>query len=189
MFAYWRGLIKGLSAAFVLLASLAVIGCGGDSDPEPVAGGEATAESSDQGADPGPSAGDPDTEGADTEDVRVITEWAEALSAGDIDAAAALFELPSVAENGLTVVRIRTTEDALAFNASLPCGAELTAAETAGEFTTATFRLLDRPGGGCGPGTGGSAMTSFVVEGGKIVEWRRVGTDPGGPGGVDGNTT
>ena len=50
-------------------------------------------------------------------------------------------------------------------------------AETQGEFTTATFRLTERPGPGtCGPGTGESAKTSFVIRDGKIVEWRRVGT-------------
>ena len=49
-------------------------------------------------------------------------------------------------------------------------------AETQGQFTTATFRLTERPGPGiCGPGTGEAAKTSFVIRDGKIVEWRRVG--------------
>lgn len=101
--------------------------------------------------------------------------WAQALSAGDLDAAAALFALPSVAENGPTL-RIATREQARLFNASLPCGAEVIGAEGEGEFTTATFKLTERPGPGrCGAGTGGEAQTTFVVEDGKIAEWRRVG--------------
>jgi hypothetical protein len=57
-------------------------------------------------------------------------------------------------------------------------------ARTSGDFTTVTFRLLERPGGDCGTGVGQRATTSFQVEDGKIVDWRRVGelppTQPGG---------
>ena len=68
------------------------------------------------------------------------------------------------------------------FNESLPCGARLIRAETAGDFTTATFHLTERPGPGlCGNGTGQTAQTSFVIRDGKIVEWRRVGL-PGARG-------
>jgi hypothetical protein len=78
-------------------------------------------------------------------------------------------------------VRIRSTEDAVRFNESLPCGARLIRAESAGEFTTATFRLTERPGpGSCGPGTGSVAKTSFVIRDGKIAQWRRVGAGGGG---------
>jgi len=112
-------------------------------------------------------------------DVRVINGWAEALSEGDVRAAAGYFALPSTAENGPTL-RIRTRDEARRFNASLPCGAALVRAESAGDFTTATFRLKERPGAGlCGPGTGATAQTTFVIEDGKIVEWRRVGTGGG----------
>ena len=110
----------------------------------------------------------------------MIEGWAQALKRGDADAAAAYFAIPSVAENGPLLVRIRNTGQAKAFNESLPCGAVVTRAESVGRFTTATFRLTERPGpGSCGPGTGGTAQTSFVIRDGKIVEWRRVGA--GGP--------
>lgn len=123
------------------------------------------------------------TAGADAADVQVIDDWARALTAGDIDAAAALFETPSVAENGITL-EIETTEQAEIFNASLPCGAKLVEAETEGDFTTATFRLTERPGPGrCGQGAGNTAQTSFVIEDGKILEWRRVGLPGGQPSG------
>jgi hypothetical protein len=114
-------------------------------------------------------------------DVEVIDGWVTSLRHGDVDAAAEYFAIPSVAENGPILVRIRSLEDARRFNESLPCGARLIRADSAGEFTTATFRLTERPGPGlCGPGTGGVAKTSFVIRDGKIAQWRRVG--PGGGG-------
>jgi hypothetical protein len=119
---------------------------------------------------------------ADPADVRVIDGWVTALRFGDVAAAAGYFAIPSVAENGPILVRIRSIEDALRFNESLPCGARLIRADSAGKFTTATFRLTERPGpGSCGPGTGSVARTSFVIRDGKIEQWRRVG--PGGGGG------
>jgi limonene-1,2-epoxide hydrolase len=120
---------------------------------------------------------------ADPGDVRVIDEWATALRRGDVDAAARYFAIPSVAENDPLLINIRNLDDARRFNESLPCGARLVRAETQGQFTTATFRLTERPGPGfCGSGTGEAAQTSFVIRGGKIVEWRRVGTGGEAPG-------
>jgi hypothetical protein len=93
-----------------------------------------------------------------------------------------------VAENGPLLLRIHSTEEAVRFNESLPCGARLIRADSAGEFTTATFRLTERPGpGSCGPGTGSVARTSFVIRDGKIAQWRRVGAGSGG-GRVPGTT-
>jgi hypothetical protein len=148
----------------VALLALAVGGCGTNT-------GETTNGSEHQ------IAGD-----ADPADVQVIDGWVTALRHGDIDAAAGYFAIPSVAENGPVLLHINDTEDARRFNESLPCGARLIRAETAGAFTTATFRLTERPGPGlCGAGTGGIAKTSFVIRDGKIAQWRRVG--PGGGGG------
>jgi limonene-1,2-epoxide hydrolase len=118
---------------------------------------------------------------ADPGDVRVIDAWVTALRRGNVDAAARYFAIPSVAENGV-LVRIRSLDDARRFNESLPCGARLIRAETAGDFTTATFRLTERPGPGvCGNGAGQTAKTSFVIRNGKIAQWRRVG-QPGAQG-------
>lgn len=161
-------MIKGLLGLLALLATLAVTGCSEGDGTTP------SAERTDGAA--------PDVAAADPEDVAVITGWVDTLAVGDVEGAARYFALPSIAENGPLVIRIRSLEDAVAFNESLPCGAELSSAETAGDFTAATFRLLERPGGDCGSGTGGTAATSFVIEDGKIVEWRRVGA--GGSGGA-----
>ena len=118
---------------------------------------------------------------ANPADVHVIDGWVTALRRGDVGAAAGYFAIPSVAENGPVLLHIKSVQDARHFNESLPCGARLIHAETAGQFTTATFRLTERPGPGiCGPGTGGIAKTSFVIHDGKIAEWRRVGAGGGG---------
>lgn len=112
--------------------------------------------------------------GADAADVEVIDEWAKTLTEGDIDGAAELFALPSLAQNGATL-RIESLDEAKLFNSSLPCGAVLIEATADGDFTVATFRLTERPGPGvCGSGTDGEAQTAFKIEDGKIAEWRRV---------------
>ncbi|MGH2987799.1 MAG: nuclear transport factor 2 family protein [Solirubrobacterales bacterium] len=114
--------------------------------------------------------------GADPAEAQVIDDWARTLSEGDVDGAARYFAIPSVAENGPTLIRIRDLDDARLFNATLPCGAELVRAESEGDFVVATFRLTERPGPGtCGDGAGGAAQTAFVIEDGRIAEWRRVG--------------
>jgi len=119
--------------------------------------------------------------GAKAADVEVIQGWAAALDRGDLSAAASYFALPSTAENGPLLLHIKTRREARAFNATLPCGARVIRAASAGNFTTATFRLGERPGpGSCGPGSGSLARTSFVIRSGKIVQWRRVGAG-GGP--------
>ena len=148
----------------LLLVVLLLFGCDGDDEPA----------SNEDGSPPGEIAGD-----AEAADVRVIEEWANTLRHGDVAEAARFFAIPSVAENGPTLIRIESITDARVFNASLPCGARLIGAEDEGEFTVATFRLTERPGPGvCGLGTGGTAQTAFVIEGAKIAEWRRV--DAGG---------
>jgi hypothetical protein len=142
-----------------IAAVLAISSCGGD-----------------QGL-PDTSESDQSTEAAELEgptgDVEVIRTWAEELTESDIEAAAEFFAIPSQAENGLTY-DIETKEDAEFFNESLPCGATLEETSVEGKFITATFELTDRPGVGPCPGSGNLAQTSFVIEDGAIVEWRRV---------------
>lgn len=146
------------------LLGLVVSGCGG--------GGQAASSSTASSV-----AGD-----ADPGDVQVIDSWVTALRRGDVEGAAGYFAIPSVAENGPILLHIKSIDQARLFNRSLPCGATLIRAETAGQFTTATFRLTERPGPGtCGPGDGQVAQTSFVIRDGKIVQWRRVGGGPQTP--------
>lgn len=154
------------AAALVLAALLAMAGCGSGDGTDTVAAEAA----------------------ADSGDVAVIEGWAKALASGDERAAAGYFAIPSTAENGPLLTSIDSRADAIAFNRSLPCGAEVVSAQTTGELTTATFRLSDRPGGDCGSGAGATASTTFDIEDGKIVEWRRVDDAPA-PGSGDGEGT
>jgi limonene-1,2-epoxide hydrolase len=166
-FSYLTAVRPALLATCIAMVLLAA--CGGDSDPGSAHSSDAVSEA--QQAHAAEIPGD-----AAHEDVAVISAWADTLREGDVEGAAEFFALPSVAVNGGLMLRIRTVEDAVAFNESLPCGAELIRAEGAGEIVTATFRLTERPGPGtCGPGTGELAQTAFEITDGEIVEWRRVG--------------
>lgn len=150
--------LMGLRAAALLaLAAAALAACGGDSDGDRASNV------------PGH---------ADSADLEVIQGWVTSLRRGDVHEAASYFALPSVAQNGPALVRIRDRDDAELFNRSLPCGAVLIRAEMDGELTIATFRLTERPGpGACGAGTGELARTSFRIDDGLILEWRRVPVD------------
>jgi hypothetical protein len=177
MFAHAPNIFKRLFGFVAVLAAFAAFGCGSDADQGPGEAAETSA--AERSAPP-----EPDVAGADPEELEVVSGWIAALSEGDVEAAAGYFALPSTAQNGSLLVRIRDEADAVAFNESLPCGGEVVSAETVGDFTTVTFRLTERPGGGCGEGAGGTASTSFVIEDGKIAEWRRVREDgqPSGSG-------
>jgi hypothetical protein len=138
----------------VAAIAAAALGCGGGDD------------GSDSNEIPG---------GADSEAAEVIRDWADDLRGGDLDAAADHFRLPSLAQNGTPPIQLSTRGEVRAFNASLPCGAELTEAEQHGRFTIATFELTERPGAGeCGTGVGEKAKTAFVIEDGLITRWIRV---------------
>jgi hypothetical protein len=157
-----------------MAACLVMPACGGSDDPAAPAD-EVAAETTDPAAIPGDAA---------PEDVEVINGWVTSLAAGDVDKAATYFAIPSVAENGGVLLEIESVGEARLFNESLPCGAELIHAASQGDFTTATFQLKERPGPGfCGPGKDSEAKTAFVIEDGKIVEWRRVGVVPQAPSG------
>ncbi len=159
--------------ATALLATLAVAGCGDGTQQTTIPGTITESEV------PG---------GADAEDVDVIQGWVETLAQGDVDSAAEYFAIPSVAENGPALLRIDDLDEARRFNESLPCGAKLIEATPNGEFTEATFRLSERPGlGSCGEGAGHLAMTAFLIKDGKIVEWRRLPSEPRVP--IDGAAT
>lgn len=116
--------------------------------------------------------------GADPEAVQVIDDWSQTLSEGDVEGAADYFAVPSIAQNGTPPLDLDSRDDVIAFNEALPCGAELVEATEEDDFIVATFELTDRPGGGCGPGVGGEAKTAFVIEDGKIAEWRRAADEP-----------
>lgn len=156
-------------ALIALLAALLVAGCGGGD------GSEGEADGTVEEAEPAVP-GD-----ADPEEAEVIRDWADALREGDPEAAAEFFDIPSIVQNGTPPLPLTSREELIAFNRSLPCGAELTRAEEEGRYTVATFELTERPGPGeCGDGVGATARTAFAIRRGLIVEWRRVpDSEPG----------
>ena len=110
----------------------------------------------------------------------MIVGWAKAESSGDNEAAADYFAIPSLAQNGVTV-HIADRDDAQRFSASLPCGAILEEAVEDGRYVIATFRLGEKANSNaCGDGAGQTARTAFLIENGKIVEWRRVANEDEG---------
>jgi len=113
----------------------------------------------------------------------VIRAWADTLRRGDVKRAASYFALPVLVSNGTPALKLSTRAQVRAFNASLSCGARVLKTSSAGRYTTAEFVLTERPGPGrCGSGTGQRARVTFVVRDGKIVQWRRVSSDPEPPG-------
>lgn len=174
-------MIQALRAAVVILcmhrrvraaaAALCVVCLGGCSHDQPAASGR-------PGTRP---AAPPATRGtpARPRETAVIRAWADTLRAGRVAAAASYFTVPAVAANGGPAINLLTRRDVRLFNASLPCGAVLLSTRRISRYTVATFRLTDRPGGGCGPGAGQKAAAAFVFSRGKIAEWRRVPLPPG----------
>jgi hypothetical protein len=122
--------------------------------------------------------------------VRVIRAWSAALRQGDVNGAARYFALPSEFINGPgDAVVIHNEGEAQAVNATLPCGAVLISTERHGRYVSALFRLTNRPGGGCGTGTGQLARTDFIIAKGRIVEWVRADAGGAPPGPVAPPTT
>jgi hypothetical protein len=152
------------AAVAVSLAAVGAVGCGGhDKANAPTVRSEA------------PSGPHVRAAPARPRDVALIRRWADTLRAGRVTAAARLFHLPALVENGTGELALPTAAAAREFNASLPCGAELLRAKRVrGGYTIAIFRLTDRPGGGCVTGTGHQAATAFRFRNGLISEWRRV---------------
>jgi len=119
--------------------------------------------------------------GGERRAIEVIRGWSEALRLGDIDRASSFWGLPAKIQNATPVLTLRSRDDVRAFNLSLTCGAILTAAGKAKEFTILKMRLAARRGADCGSGVGKPARTAIRVEGDKIVEWYRLPDDPEAP--------
>jgi hypothetical protein len=104
----------------------------------------------------------------------IVRAWSQALNAGDNEAAAELFAPGAQIVQGGTTVRLETHEDAVAWNASLPCSGEIVRVETEGDSVTATFLLDDRSTSPC-DAPGAEATATFQIEDGKIVLWHQLG--------------
>jgi hypothetical protein len=179
-------MLAGRRITVALIAALAVagvVGCG--------SGGGSKTSTTVAADDPGPvparsdlalPANVPDrpTGPAAAEARRVIRAWLRALRSGNVVRASHYFAIPSKFQNSTPVLTIDSQIEREAVNRSLSCGAIATDMGAAGKYTIVTFKLTDRPGGECGPGTGGRARSAIRVAGGKITEWYRLPTVPGG---------
>jgi len=127
--------------------------------------------------------------GGERKSIEVIRGWTDALREGNIDRASMFWGLPAKIQNATPVLTLRSRDDVRAFNLSLVCGAILTAAGKAKQFTILKMRLAQRRGAHCGKGTGKQARTAIRVHDGKIVEWYRLPDDPELPGAQQGPAT
>ncbi len=128
----------------------------------------------------GAGAGDPAA-------IKVIRLWSEAVRRSDVDAASALWAVPSKVQNGTPVLTLASDREVRAFNSSLSCGSQLVSGLGAkgSPFIVAVFKLTKRPGADCGSGIGNDARTAIRVRAGKIVEWYRLPDEPADPDAPD----
>ena len=110
----------------------------------------------------------------------VVRAWSEALNQDDNDTAGALFARGAEIVQDGHVLTLRTHDQAVAWNAALPCSGRIISIHSHGQTATATFLLGDRRHSRCdGPGERATAI--FKVVRGKIVLWHQTG--PSGPSG------
>ena len=109
---------------------------------------------------------------------RVIRGWLLSLERQDYEQAAYYFAANALIDQGRPY-RLRTKSDAFAFNAGLPCRADLIRLKGGGHahHVLATFRLRAGPGGPCS----GLTRVRYTIQKGKFTEWRQLPDEPSGP--------
>jgi limonene-1,2-epoxide hydrolase len=109
----------------------------------------------------------------------VVRAWSQALNEGDNDTAGKLFAPGAQVIQGGSVLTLKTQQDAVAWNAALPCSGRILSIRSRGQTATATFLLGNRPHNTCdGPGQRATAIVKVIR--GKIVLWHQTG-QPGAP--------
>jgi hypothetical protein len=107
---------------------------------------------------------------------RVIRGWLLALERQDYEQAAYYFAPNALIDQGRPF-RLRTPAEAINFNASLPCGADLVRLKDEGRRVLAAFRLRAGPGGRCS----GVVRVRYTIRRGKFTEWRQLPNASPGP--------
>jgi hypothetical protein len=144
-----------------LLAIAAFAGCDSSSD-------EAERTSPDEAARTSPSP-PPSREQAALEE-RAVRGWVTAVARRDYDEAALYFAPGAIVDQGRPI-RLPNAEAARAFNASLPCAADLVDFEDEpGPKALASFRLRAGPGGPCA----GVVEVRFTIRNGRFRVWRQL---------------
>ena len=110
----------------------------------------------------------------------VVRAWSQALNTDDNNRAADLFAPDAEVVQSGRVLTLRTHQDAVAWNAALPCSGRIISIEARGATARATFLLGDRRHSKCdGPGQHATAI--FKVVKGKIVLWHQTPAPTPGP--------
>ena len=110
----------------------------------------------------------------------VVRAWSHAVNTDDNETAAKLFAPGAEIVQPGTVLTLETHQQAVAWNAALPCSGEIVRISAAGDTVTATFRLGDRRTSKC-DGPGERATTVVRVKDGKIVLWHQTAARRGPP--------
>jgi hypothetical protein len=115
---------------------------------------------------------EPDPDPLHSYDGRVIRGWLLALERQDYEQAAYYFAPGALIDQGRPY-RLRTPKQAIGFNASLPCRADLVRLKGGGAHVLATFRLRAGPAGNCS----GHVRVRYTIRKGKFTEWRQLPDD------------
>jgi limonene-1,2-epoxide hydrolase len=113
----------------------------------------------------------------------VVRAWSQELNTGDNAGAAKLFAPGAEVVQGQGELKLRTLQDAIAWNAALPCSGRIVSIHSDGDTATATFVLGNREEQKC-DGPGQKATAIFRVKKGKIVLWHQTNgetLEPAGP--------
>jgi hypothetical protein len=113
----------------------------------------------------------------------VVRNWSEALNADDNDGAADLFASGAeVVQAGMSY-RLTRHDEAVRWNAALPCNGKIVELEVDEDEVTAVFVLSDSKTMPCdAPGARTTAI--FTVRDGKIVRWEQPSGGAPAPGDV-----
>jgi hypothetical protein len=106
-------------------------------------------------------------------DERLIQAWIAALQIDDYERAASYFARGAIVDQGVPE-RLKTRRDAIRFNRSLPCRAEVVDVDDEGRTSLATFQLYDGPGGPCT----GSVRVRFTIERRHFEVFRQLPDSP-----------
>jgi hypothetical protein len=103
----------------------------------------------------------------------VVRAWSQAVNEGDNERAAEMFAVGARVIQAGRVLELESREQAVDWNARLPCSGKIVSLSTDGDTATATFLLGDREASPCdSPGV--RAMAFFRVRRGKIVLWHQM---------------
>lgn len=113
----------------------------------------------------------------------VVRNWSEALNADDNDGAADLFASGAeVVQAGMSY-RLSRHDEAVRWNAGLPCNGRILELEVDEDEVTAVFILSDSKTMPC-DAPGARATATFTVRDGKIVRWEQPSAGAPAPGDV-----